>query len=63
MTRITLETAKVLTIPKELQVLLEELADNFHDDEDAFCEVCLAISKNNEVADGCYPSVHIIYED
>ena len=63
MTKITLETAKTLTIPKELQVLLEELADNFYDDEDTFCEVCLAISRNDKVADGCYPSVHIIYED
>lgn len=63
MARITLETKKTLTIPKELQVLLEDLADSFYDDEDTFCEVCLAISRNEKVADECYPNVHIIYED
>lgn len=63
MARITLETKKTLTIPKELQVLLEELVDCFYDDEDAFCDVCWAISRNDEIADGCYPNVHIIYED
>lgn len=61
--RIELETIKTLTVPKELQVLLEELADNFYDDMDTFCEVCIAISRNNEIADGCYPNVHITYED
>ena len=63
MARIELETKKTLTVPKGLQVLLEELADIFYDDEDAFCEVCWAISKNDKVADGCYPRIHIVYED
>lgn len=61
--RIELETIKTLTVPKELQVLLEELADNFYDDMDTFCEVCIAISRNDEIADSCYPSIHITYED
>jgi len=61
--RIELETIKTLTVPKELQVLLEELADNFYDDMDTFCEVCIAISRNDEIADGCCPNVHITYED
>lgn len=61
--RIELETIKTLTVPKELQALLEELADNFYDDMDTFCEVCTAISRNDEIANGCYPNVHITYED
>lgn len=63
MARIELETKKTLTVPKGLQALLEELADIFYDDDDAFCEVCLAISKNDKVAYGCYPNVYIVYED
>ena len=60
--RIELETVKNLTVPKELQELLEELADNFYDDMDTFCEVCVAISQNDKIAYSS-PNVHITYED
>lgn len=60
--RIELETIKKLTVPKELQKLLEELADNFYDDMDTFCEVCIAISKNDKIA-YCDSNIHITYED
>lgn len=60
--RIELETIKTLTVPKELQELLEELADNFYDDMDTFCEVCIAISKNDKIAYSGL-NVHITYED
>lgn len=60
--RIELETIKNLTVPNELQKLLNELADNFYKDEETFCEVCVAISRGDKIA-YCDPDIHIIYED